>query len=235
QPNQSPLIINTGGNATINDSSTQNSTTAVNNQNTANVGQTVNASANTGGNTANGNISFGGNAGNITTGNAVVYNELVAAANSNQTGVSGNCHGAPGGSSVVNTGTDLTYDGSDTANCVTTITNGNGAVINQVVYASANTGDNQANGNIAIGGGSAGVITTGDAAVGTLLVTRANENVVLVGGTNGNGGPGNGANIYLINTGSNASIDNRRLYNSLTTVNNSNAADILQSADIFAN
>ena len=77
--NASPLIINTGGNADIDASTNQSSSTAVSNDNQAGVGQKVKASANTGNNTANGNISFGGNAGTIHTGDATVYSELVAA------------------------------------------------------------------------------------------------------------------------------------------------------------
>lgn len=231
----SPLVINTGNNAAVDNSSSQSSETSVDNDNQADVNQTVNASANTGDNTANRNISIGGNAGNINTGNAGVYSQLETAANTNQSGVYGTCPAAgEADSQIVNSGNNLDADSSSSNNCTTTITNGNGAVINQAVNGQANTGDNQAHGNISIGG-SAGQITTGNAQVGTLLVVQANSNVVLVGGRSSNGGPGSGANIYIINTGNNATFNDRRTSNSATTVNNTNSATIAQVAALTAN
>lgn len=233
QPNDT-LFINTGDNASADNSSTQNSSTAVNNQNTAAIDQEVNASANTGGNSASRNISFGGNAGVIHTGNAAVYSGLEAAANSNETSVGGTCSAPTSGSNVVNTGNNLDYNAGSTSNCSTTITNGNGAAINQVVNADANTGNNVADGNISFGG-NAGVITTGNANVGSLLVTKANENLVIVGGVSGNGGPGSGASIYFVNTGDNAAVNASTSHNSAIAVTNRNQAAIDQLANIEAN
>lgn len=232
----SPLIINTGNNANVDAATSQSSNTSVSSDNQAAVNQGVKATANTGNNTANGNISFGGNAGTINTGDATVYSELVAAANNNTAAVSGNCPAIAGqGGTVVNTGSNLNYDAGSSNNCTTTISNGNGAAINQVVNANANTGGNEAEGNIAIGGGLAGAITTGNATVGSMVVTRANSNVVLVGGASQNGGPGNGANIYIVNTGSNAAITDRRQLNTDTRVTNNNTALIDQHANLIAN
>ena len=231
-----PLILNTGSNADIDASQQQNTSTTVANSNQADVDQEVTARANTGDNTASRNISFGGNAGVISTGDATVYNKLSAAANSNKAGVTSNCPGLPGyDGSLTNTGANLDYDASTSKTCSTTITNGNGVAINQVVDSEANTGGNRADGNIAIGGGAAGLITTGDAEVSSILVTRANENVVLVGGSGGNGSPGNGANIYLVNTGRNATIHDRRTGSNVTNVASSNSATIDQVVNGSAN
>jgi len=78
-------IVNTGDDVNVDTSAQNNTRIEVNNQNTANINQNVNAVANTGNNTANRNISFGGNAGVITTGDAEVNVGLLAEVNKNVT------------------------------------------------------------------------------------------------------------------------------------------------------
>src|SRR5690606_6574078 len=115
-----------------------------------------------------------------------------------------------------------------------TVSNGNDATINQVVTADANTGDNRADRNISFGG-DAGVITTGNATVGSLVAAQGNNNYVIVGGASNNGGPGAGASIYVVNTGGDADLDASNEYETDIRVRNDNYARIDQLVDVEAN
>jgi hypothetical protein len=218
------IVLNTGKNVKLNTSNDQSSTTSVTNNNDAAINQAINGNANTGNNTANRNISIGGNAGTIATGNAAVNSGEVASANSNSTAISGVCQDVVSNVTVYNTGNNLGQHSGTNNTCNTTVTNNNNATINQVANGVANTGNNTANRNIAIGGGTAGQITTGNANVGSLVSTDVNHNqVVIVGGTSNNGGPGSGANVYILNTADNADLSAYHNSRNATSITNNNS------------
>ncbi len=218
------IVLNTGDNVDLDTSNQQSSSTSVTNNNDATINQTVNGSANTGGNTANRNISIGGNAGTIQTGSATVNGSASATANNNTTAITGSCQNVVSNATIYNTGNNLDHQTNTSNTCTTTVTNNNTAVINQVVNGNATTGNNQANRNIAIGGGSAGQIVTGNTSVGSMVTTDANHNqIVIVGGQSRNGGPGAGANIYyIVNTANNADLSAYYRRSTATSVSNTN-------------
>lgn len=217
------IVLNTGDNVKLDTSSNYSSNTSVTNNNNATINQNVDASANTGNNTANRNISYGGNAGSITTGNAAVNTGASASANDNYTAINGSCQNIVSNTTIYNTGDNLDHTGGTSSTCNTTVVNNNNATINQVVNGDANTGGNQAERNIAVGGGSAGQIVTGNASVGSLVTSQGNQNIVIVGGQSSNGGPGSGANIYILNTGDNADLSSYySLANNVSVTNNNN-------------
>ena len=85
-PYYSPLsVVNTGENSEFSSETETDTDIKVNNNNTASVNQTADLIANTGHNTANRNISFGGDAGVINTGDAVIEACMVADVNNNDT------------------------------------------------------------------------------------------------------------------------------------------------------
>lgn len=222
-------VVNTGGNADVDTSTSNDNNTTVNNNNNANVNQTVNAEANTGHNEAKGNISFGGHAGVIQTGDAVVNVDGSVSANNNTTGVSGGGSGTGNDTSVTNSGNGVSTTTHANGSTTTTVNNNNNATIHQSANADANTGNNDASGNIAIGGGMAGVILTGDAWVDIDFMTVANGSATLVGGSGNGDGPGNGADIYITNTGGRFSGIGRLYQRTSTLVNNNNNAVINQN------
>jgi LPXTG-motif cell wall-anchored protein len=228
------IVLNTGDNVKLNTSNDQSSTTSVTNNNDATINQTVNGSANTGNNTANRNISIGGNAGSIQTGNASVNGSASASGNSNYTAISGSCQNVVSNVDVYNTGDNLDHNSGTSNTCNTSVTNNNNTTINQVVNGSATTGGNQAERNIAIGGGSAGQIVSGNANVGSLVTSQGNQNVVIIGGQSSNGGPGSGANIYILNTGDNADLSSRYRYATTTSVTNNNTFSSTQEVNANA-
>ena len=77
-------IFNTGNNFHFNGSTTTNTTVHVNNNNSADIGQSAFTFAGTGGNTSNQNILGGG----VMTGNASVANFFSVNANANWTSIS---------------------------------------------------------------------------------------------------------------------------------------------------
>lgn len=222
-------VANTGDNTTTNNTASSNNNTAVGNQNDTDVTQTVNADANTGHNTASGNISInGGGAGIINTGDATVNTTGVVNAGSNSTGISGGGAGAGSNSDVVNTGNNVTTSTSSNSNTTTLVSNGNATTIRQSANVSANTGDNVADGNIALGGGPAGAITTGNASTNTNFLVTAGGNVTLIGGNGGNG-PGDGASILLANAGRFGRFNTSANSNHYVVVTNSNRAILSQT------
>src|SRR5690606_13921599 len=115
-------IVNTGSDADINDSATQNTTVNVSNSNTSTVTQSSFSLANTGGNFTNGNV--GG--GSISSGDALSSTSMEANANQNQTGIALPTSSLGGSDvEVVNTGADLDLNTSNTQNTVVGATNTN--------------------------------------------------------------------------------------------------------------
>ncbi len=222
-------VVNSGDDASVDNTSSDSTNTTVNNNNNADVNQDVNATANTGYNQAKGNISFGGNAGIISTGNAGVNVSGTANVNNNNTGVSGGGSTGGSGTSVVNSGKNLSTTTSKDGSTTTVVNNNNNATIHQGANTTANTGNNDASGNIAIGGGVAGLILTGDAWTDISFMTVANGSATLVGGTGGGNGPGTGADIYITNTGGRFSGINRAYVRANTLVNNANNATVNQT------
>lgn len=220
-------IMNTGDNPQTDTAAQNTSATEVNNDNQVAVTQTVQAEANTGYNEASRNISIGGNAGMITTGNAVVNTTLQANVNNNATAVGGSGGGSAAQGSVINTGDGVSPNTTANSTLNTYVTNKNTTYINQLVNSSANTGNNIADRNISIGGQS-GVITTGAALTSTNYLVTVNGSVALIGGTDNGHGPGSGASIVLLNTGDNSrfGINSRQYTNS--AVSNDNQAVINQ-------
>lgn len=219
-------LQNTGNSATTNSSNTTNTNTTATTNNDATIIQAVNASANTGHNEANRNISIGGNAGVITTGDALINVTNSASVNSTATGINNSAGDASSDANLYNTDKNLTHDNSVSATNTKTIRGHNNAVISQVVNGVATTGDNVAERNISLGG-NAGVIATGNAGIAANYLVAANQGVALVGGTNEGNGPGNGASIVALNTG-----DSGR-YTTSTSRLNSTALSTYNNSSLF--
>lgn len=77
-------VVSTGDNNSVDSHITDTTSASVSQNQQAQINQTTTAIADTGHNTANRNISFGGDAGVITTGNAEIYTRFAALANSGQ-------------------------------------------------------------------------------------------------------------------------------------------------------
>jgi hypothetical protein len=167
---------------------TSNMSSTADSENQASSEQSVNAVANTGYNEASRNISFGGNAGTITTGDAQIAILQQAGLNS-------------GGASVAASG-DASAVSADQASAtsLTAVSGKNGAIVYQQTDANATTGHNVADRNISFGG-AAGSITTGDAGVAVGYMVAANDSVLIIGGTPGSAGPGSGASVVILTTG----------------------------------
>lgn len=89
-PDGSPItnaIFNTGDNVSQQSNTNDNSQTHIQSSNNADLNQTVNAVADTGHNTADRNISIGGDAGIITTGDALINAYMLAELNKNSNNV----------------------------------------------------------------------------------------------------------------------------------------------------
>lgn len=173
-------ILNTGNNANYLGMTRYTTLAQVNNNNLATINQNANSSANTGGNSSNRGISYGGDAGVITTGNAIVNIGMWALANTNDTLINlGGIGGGLLGLNLVNTGDNLDVNQSNSNQTTVGVNNNNIAYVNQTVNVSANTGNNTANRNISFGG-NAGVINTGDAEVNICLVTDVNNSETVV-------------------------------------------------------
>ncbi len=112
---------------------------------------------------------------------------------------------------VANTGDDVDTSTSNNQNSSTDVNQTNDADVSQNTNAYAETGNNEAEKNIAING-NAGMITTGDAAINVTGVVSANNNQATVNG----GGAGSGNTTNLSNTGS-----------GITTTTSANGTDSL--------
>ncbi|NTU47144.1 hypothetical protein HGA88_05960 [Candidatus Roizmanbacteria bacterium] len=183
-PTTASQTTNTGDNLTTTTQKDSNTSTFVNNKNTAQITQNTNASANTGNNTADRNISVGGQAGVISTGTASTNTNSLVTSGGNVTLVGGESNGNGPGSgasiSVSNTGSGTGLLNSTSQNNTSTVNNQNNAVISQLcggaLGCSSNTGNNTSNRGIATGGGSAGVINTGNALTNVAFGIFANSN-----------------------------------------------------------
>lgn len=194
---------NTGSDSEV-AQTTQNTTTAIGtSDNQAEVNQFVTAAANTGYNEASRNISIGGNAGMITTGDALVTSVGVVEANNSQTSMVAEASQSPSTTNeTTNTGDQSSIISHQSLTTEVLLTGNNAATIYQGTTASANTGNNVADRNISLGG-QAGVIQTGDAGLSTSYLVAANNSVVIIGGESDDDGPGSGASIIVDNTGEN--------------------------------
>lgn len=222
-------VVNTGDDTTVSNDSTSTDTVAVENENYSEIDQSVDATANTGHNQANGNISINGTgAGIIQTGDATVQVVAGVSAGNNMTAINGG--GSSGGSSadVVNSGDGLAVSSTDSATTYRIVRNNNTTIINQAADVTADTGNNEAEGNISVNGGPAGVIITGNASTSVDYLVTANGNITIIGGTGGNG-PGDGASIILTNTGDNSRFNTSASNTHLTLVTNENRALISQT------
>lgn len=221
-------VTNTGDDTTVNNDATATDTTEINNDNYTDVNQSVDAEANTGYNQANGNISVnGGGAGIIQTGDATVNVVAGVNAGNNTNVINGNGGGASSGSDVVNSGDGLTVNSNASATTYKIVRNRNTTIINQATNATANTGNNDATGNISVNGGPAGVIVTGNASTNVSYLVTANGNMTIIGGTGESGLEG--ASIILTNSGRGSRINNSSNSTHYTTVTNENRALISQS------
>lgn len=204
--------------------STSNSTT-VTQTNDANISNNVSVSTNTGGNKANSNT--GGDV-SVSTGNATSNVGLANTANSNIANVSGcNCNG--------DVSTTISGNGSKTDNTAnvsvgskTYVTQANEANVKNNVDVNLQTGNNEANKNT---GGDVS-IETGNAKANDITVQNAvNKNVASVGG-----GANGGGTLAVVIAGNGADSENEANVgvSSLTTVAQTNDANISNNVDVTA-
>lgn len=230
RPQISVNVANSGNNTTVDTSTNSTSGTTINNNSNADVSQNVSAVANTGNNQANGNICIGAGcaAGMIITGDAKVQVTGVVKVNDSATSITYGPGGTATGSSVVNSGNGLTITTTGNSTMLTVVNNGQTAMINQAANVYANTGGNQADGNIAIGG-VAGTIITGDASARVNYLVAANGAVTIIGGDSNGNGPGSGASIILTNSGDYSRFNTKTTETRFIIVNNANRALISQA------
>jgi hypothetical protein len=180
-------ITTTGTTAATSTTSTTNNTTVAQSQ-SATVYQSTTAEATTGNNTADRNISFGGNAGMITTGAAQTGVSYLVAANQGLVIVGGySVAGPSSGSSIYVLDGTTRITMSDRR--AQSLTDQQATVIQmcgnpQTAQCSATTGNNSSNRGIAYES-DAGVIHTGDAVVFVLLDTVANDTSTSINGGSG--------------------------------------------------
>ena len=228
QPAVETDVTNTGDDVEVNNAAAASDTTEITNDNYTAVDQNVDAEANTGYNQANGNISVnGGGAGIIQTGDATVNVVAGVTAGNNTNVINGSDAGASSGTDVVNSGDGLTVNSNDSATTYKIVRNRNTTIINQATNATANTGNNEATGNISVNGGPAGVIVTGNASTNVSYLVTANGNMTFIGGTGESGLEG--ASIILTNSGRTSRFNNHTNTTHLTTVTNENRALISQA------
>lgn len=125
---------------------------------------------------------------------------------------------------IVNSGDNATVYTSSNQNSAVTVNNTNTALVNQMVNASTNTGDNKANGNISTGTTGTSIVT-GDAGVTANFNVDANRNTTVVGQTN----PASANLTDVTNTGDGALVNTSTNTNSAIQVNNTNTAAVTQS------
>ncbi len=221
-------VINSGDNVEVTSNTTQTTHVDVDNNNDADIDQSVVAVANTGGNVASRNISFEGGGTSITTGDASTNVNMEANANQNVTEVTigNNCCGG-NVTDVVNTGDDLRVDTRSTTNNRVDINNDNNADVDQNVVAVSNTGLNFADRNI---GDTS--INTGDADVDVDQRANVNRNFTAVE----MGSMGASSNqTFVTNTGDDVRVETRAEEENRVDVDNDNDADIDQDVIAVAN
>ncbi len=239
------VLLNTGDNNDFASRIMRQRSTTVRNSNSALVSQSCGTGqalcmANTGYNTTNRNIGLAGSAGVIQTGDALVYVDMKADTNSNETTVLNDGSETESSTDITNTGNNTTSTASSNDSASTTIGSSNTSAINQQVNAIANTGHNQANRNISFGG-DAGVIFTGDAAVIVNMGAKANENSATLKqetteplATNEERDPtyiacpSSDQSTDIVNTGDNLDTDSSAVTTTRTNVTNTNKAILSQ-------
>jgi len=200
-------------------------TTVVDQSNTANISNKIDAKANSGDNQVKGNT--GGDV-SIDTGSADSKVAVKNTVNTNEANVK--CGGCP-----TDVGVQISGNGSDSKNKVgldltntTRVDQTNNATIDNKVDAKANTGKNNAKDNT---GGNVS-INTGDASAWALVSNKANANVADVGN-----GSGNNGSLDLLITGNGSDSKNKidaDLSNS-TWLAQDNWADISNDVYVDAN
>lgn len=206
-------------------SANQNSTTTVDQNNTANITNTVDTSSNTGGNHADFNT---GGSTAISTGNASATTDIVNKANMNVADISGcnTCSTGTGSVAITGNGAFSNSNVNANNNTNTTLSQNNNANFDNQVSSKATTGNNSANYNT---GGDTKVLT-GDASNDTSISNMANANWAQIG----DGNSGNTASSAII-AGNGAKSDNQinSDNNSSTTVRQDNYARIAN--DVWSN
>jgi hypothetical protein len=132
--------------------------------------------------------------------------------------------------SVINSGDHVDVNSSTNTSSTVAVTNTNTATVKQHVDAAANTGGNDANGNISLGGAGA-TINTGAAAVNTALEVQANQNETAIAG--GNNGTTNLTDV--VNTGDGLDVNTSANNANVVAVSNDNYAKVFQGVDAYAN
>ena len=131
---------------------------------------------------------------------------------------------------VENTGDNANTNSSSTENSTTGANSTNDADVSQDTTAVADTGNNEAEKNIAFGG-NAGMITTGDATINVTGVVAANNNKNVLNG----GGTGGGSNTNVANSGNNVTTSTSSTGTETLFSNQSNSALIHQGTNANAN
>jgi hypothetical protein len=126
--------------------------------------------------------------------------------------------------SVVNSGDHANVNSATSQTSSTNVSNSNYANVDQFVNAHANTGGNSANGNIALNGGAASIVT-GAAGVSTTMGVAANNNATIIGGT----APASSNLTDVVNTGDHASVNTNTSTDTAVNVANVNKAHVSQS------
>ncbi len=242
---QTTSIENTGSDLTSTNSSTSANYVLTNNNNTTYISQITNAQANTGNNKADRNISFGGNSGVITTGNAGINVNYLVTANGNVALIGGQSNGIGPGSGasilILNTGDRGNFNRGTSETNYITVNNNNLAEISQSCgYAQldtlvplaciANTGNNISDRAIAFGG-DAGVIETGDATVNVLMFANVNNDGIQVNNIDNCQNP----EATIDNTGDDVHLNNESECVDSSTINNNNKASVNQNITAIAN
>ena len=171
-------IVNSGDDTHVTTSSSTSTNVNVANTNVANISQQVQAHVNTGHNSADGNISTSGAGTSIMTGNALSQIGLNVDANENQTAIAvSNGDGDSNMTDIVNTGDDADINTSANSTTNVSVKSLNTAFVQQAAKIHANTGHNDADGNI----GSGPSIHTGNAVAGVGFDVDVNNNTTAIG------------------------------------------------------
>jgi hypothetical protein len=135
---------------------------------------------------------------------------------------------------LLNTGNGVSANSNNSSSSATSVSNLNNTVISQQTNVNANTGNNTASRNIAIGG-DAGVIKTGAVFVGAQYEVNGGANRTQIVGGASPGSAGGVNDTALINSGDGVAASSDTSNRSDTSVSNTNNTFINQSAFINAN
>jgi len=226
-------LVNTGDRFTASANNNNSTTVSVSNNNVLGASQSSSSNANTGDNRANRNASVNGDP-SITTGDAGVSNVFNVAGNNNQTTLSNIGAGMGAGTNVkfVNTGDNADLDANNTNSVNVGVSNDNMAYIMQYAQSDANTGNNRANRNVAVTGGTS--ISSGDAGISNVFGVQANSNTTSI---NGMGLAGSGSEVMLdvTNTGDRLEVNGDNDTTTTVSVANGNTIVLSQTTCSDAN